>query len=66
VDDLRSEAAALRAHGVVFNDYELGAEKTVDGVYRNPDDGTLIAWFTDSEANILSLVEDHGTPIRPT
>lgn len=65
VDDLRTEAAALRSRGVVFNDYDTGGLETVEGVYTDPDDGSLFAWFTDSEANILGLVEDHGTPIRP-
>ncbi len=65
VDDLRSEMAALRARGVVFNDYDLDDLRTVDGVYTNPDDGTLDAWFTDSEGNILGIVEDHGRQIRP-
>ena len=65
VADLRSEVAALRARGVVFNDYEVGDDTTVDGVYTNPDDGTLDAWFTDLEGNILGLVEDHGVAIAP-
>jgi len=65
VDDLRAEAEALRRRGVTLNDYDLDDLRTVDGVYTDPDDGTLNAWFTDSEGNILSLVEDHGTPIRP-
>jgi hypothetical protein len=56
---------ALRGRGVTFNDYDFDDLKTVAGVYTDPDDGTLNAWFTDSEGNILSLVEDHGTPIRP-
>jgi catechol 2,3-dioxygenase-like lactoylglutathione lyase family enzyme len=60
VDDLRSEIAALRDRGVVFNDYDLEDLRTTDGVYTDPDDGTLDAWFTDSEGNILGLVEDHG------
>jgi catechol 2,3-dioxygenase-like lactoylglutathione lyase family enzyme len=65
VDDLRAEVEALRGRGVTFNDYDFDDLKTVAGVYTDPDDGTLNAWFTDSEGNILSLVEDHGTPIRP-
>jgi len=63
VDDLRSEMAALRARGVVFNDYDLGAIRTVDGILTDPDDGTLNAWFTDSEGNVLGIVEDHGEPL---
>jgi catechol 2,3-dioxygenase-like lactoylglutathione lyase family enzyme len=65
VNDLRAEVAALRARGVVFGDYEIGGERTVDGIYRDPDDGSLAAWFVDSEGNTLGLVEDHGESIRP-
>ena len=65
VDDLRAEAAALRSLGVVFGDYEIGGVKTIDGIYTDPDDGSLAAWFVDSEGNTLGLVEDHDEPIRP-
>jgi catechol 2,3-dioxygenase-like lactoylglutathione lyase family enzyme len=64
VDDLRSEAAALRSSGVVFGNYEIAGVRTVDGVYTDPDDGSLAAWFVDSEGNTLGLVEDRGEPIR--
>ena len=65
VDDLRAEAAALRSRGVAFGDYEIDGVKTIDGIYADPDDGSLAAWFTDSEGNTLGLVEDHDEPIRP-
>jgi catechol 2,3-dioxygenase-like lactoylglutathione lyase family enzyme len=65
IDDLRSEVAALRSRGVTFDDYEIGDKTTVDGVYTDLDDGSLAAWFADSEGNTLGLVEDHGEPIRP-
>jgi catechol 2,3-dioxygenase-like lactoylglutathione lyase family enzyme len=65
IDDLRAEAAALRSHGVEFGDYEIGGIKTIDGILVDPDDGSLLAWFSDSEGNTLGLVEDHGEPIRP-
>jgi catechol 2,3-dioxygenase-like lactoylglutathione lyase family enzyme len=65
VDDLRAEVAALRSRGVVFGDYEIGGVKTIDGMYSDPDDGPLAAWFVDSEGNTLGLVEDRGEPIRP-
>jgi len=65
VDDLRTEVAALRSRGVAFGDYEIGDARTVDGIYTDPDDGSLAAWFTDSEGNTLGLVEDHGEPIQP-
>jgi catechol 2,3-dioxygenase-like lactoylglutathione lyase family enzyme len=65
VDDLRAEVAALRSRGVVFDDYEIGGAWTVDGIYTDPDDESLAAWFVDSEGNTLGLVEDHGERIRP-
>lgn len=65
VDDLRAEATTLRSRGVVFGDYDIGGVKTVDGIYTDPDDGSLAAWFVDSEGNTLGLVEDHGEPIHP-
>ena len=65
VDDLRAEAAALRSRGVVFGDYDIGGVQTIDGIYTDPDDGSLTAWFVDSEDNTLGLVEDHGESIRP-
>jgi catechol 2,3-dioxygenase-like lactoylglutathione lyase family enzyme len=59
VDDLRAEMAALRARGVTFEDYDLGGGmKTVDGLFTDPDGDALNAWFTDSEGNILGLVQD--------
>jgi catechol 2,3-dioxygenase-like lactoylglutathione lyase family enzyme len=65
VADLRAEVSALRSRGVVFGDYEIDGTKTVNGIYSDPDDGSLAAWFVDSEGNTLGLVEDHGEPIRP-
>jgi catechol 2,3-dioxygenase-like lactoylglutathione lyase family enzyme len=59
VDDLRAEAAALRARGVVFEEYDFGTGRTVDGILTDSD-GSLNAWFTDSEGNILGLVEGQG------
>lgn len=57
VADLRAEMVALRARGVVFEDYDFGGgDKTVDGIIET-DDGGLNAWFTDSEGNILGLAE---------
>jgi catechol 2,3-dioxygenase-like lactoylglutathione lyase family enzyme len=53
VDDLRAEMADLRARGVVFEDYDFGDARTVDGVMS--DEGGMTAWFKDSEGNILGL-----------
>jgi len=60
VDDLRAEVAALRARGVVFEEYDFGTSRTIDGVMTDSDDGSLNAWFTDSEGSILGLVEGQG------
>lgn len=57
VADLRAEMAELRDRGVVFEDYDFGDWRTVDGVMTDPD-GDMAAWFTDSEGNILGLAQN--------
>ena len=59
VDDLRAEVATLQARGVIFEDYDFGSRRTVHGILTDSD-GSLNAWFTDSEGNILGLVEGQG------
>lgn len=59
VNDLRAELAALRARGVVFEEYDFGRNRTVDGILTDVD-GSLNAWFTDSEGSVLGLVEGQG------
>jgi len=61
VNDLRAEMAALRARGLVFEDYDFGRAKTVDGIMVDPEDGSLNAWFTDSEGNVLGIVQGDPT-----
>ena len=56
VPDLRAEVAGLKTRGVVFEDYDFGDWKTVDGVMTDPEGG-MAAWFTDSEGNVLSLAQ---------
>ena len=51
--DVRADVIALRARGVVFEEYDFPGLKTVDGVAKLGDrDG---AWFRDSEGNILAI-----------
>jgi len=57
VPDLRVEMTELRGRGVVFEDYDFGDIKTVDGVMTDPDGG-LSAWFADPDGNIFVVVED--------
>lgn len=55
VEDFDSEFGELRSRGVVFEDYDFGEDfRTVNGVLEGPD-GSKVAWFKDSEGNILGM-----------
>jgi catechol 2,3-dioxygenase-like lactoylglutathione lyase family enzyme len=57
VNDLRGTMAELRSRGVVFEEYDIqDGPKTVDGVSGDEASG-MAAWFTDSEGNIVNLVQ---------
>jgi catechol 2,3-dioxygenase-like lactoylglutathione lyase family enzyme len=67
VTDLRATVKALRARGVMFEDYDLPGIKTVDGIAEVAGNypskggvGELAAWFKDSEGNLLAI----GQPLR--
>jgi catechol 2,3-dioxygenase-like lactoylglutathione lyase family enzyme len=66
VDDIESTIAALRARGVVFEEYDVPGFKTVNGIadikgnYPSKGVGERGAWFRDSEGNVLGL----GQPVR--
>ena len=53
VEDAAAEVAELRRRGVVFEEYDFGDARTVDGILADSDGET--AWFKDSEGNILGL-----------
>ena len=54
--------AQLRARGVVFEEYDFGAVRTVDGLV---DFGAAkAAWFKDSEGNTFELSEIPGQTPR--
>jgi catechol 2,3-dioxygenase-like lactoylglutathione lyase family enzyme len=60
LEGVRPEVDRLKGRGVVFEDYDFGAEgRTVEGVLSD-EQGNVIAWFKDSEGNILGLTEDNG------
>jgi hypothetical protein len=65
VDDIESAVAALRARGVVFEEYDAPGLTTVNGIadisgnYPSKGVGERGAWFRDSEGNLLSL----GQPV---
>ena len=57
VEDFDAAISELRGNGVTFEEYDLGEDlKTVDGIATMPD-GNRIAWFKDSEGNILGIGE---------
>lgn len=66
VEDIDATVAALRARGVVFEEYDAPGLTTRDGVaditgnYPSKGVGERGAWFRDSEGNLLSL----GQPLR--
>jgi hypothetical protein len=55
IDDIEAEVSALKARGVVFEEYDWPELKTVNGI---ADTGPgRAAWFKDSEGNILGLIQ---------
>jgi catechol 2,3-dioxygenase-like lactoylglutathione lyase family enzyme len=53
--DIKKEVAALRARGVVFEEYDLPGFKTVDSIAQvGPNQA---AWFKDSEGNMIGVVQ---------
>lgn len=67
VADIKATVAALRARGVVFEEYDLPGIKTVNGIADIEGNypskravGERGAWFRDSEGNLLGI----GQPVR--
>ena len=67
VADIEATVAALRARGVVFEEYDLPGLETVGGIAEitgnHPSKGGVGergAWFKDSEGNLLGV----GQPVR--
>jgi predicted enzyme related to lactoylglutathione lyase len=58
VADIETAVGTLRDRGVVFEEYDFGTVKTVDGIMTMPN-GTRGGWFKDSEGNIIGVF---GTP----
>ena len=67
VEDIEATVAALRARGVVFEEYDFPGLRTVDGIadidgnYPSKGTGERGAWFRDSEGNMLGI----GQPLGP-
>lgn len=66
VADVESIVAALKARGVIFEEYDLPGLKTANGIaeiagnYPSKGAGEKGAWFKDSEGNLLGI----GQPLR--
>jgi len=55
VDDVDQEIEALKARGVVFEDYDIPGERSASGAITAG--GAKAAWFKDSEGNIMALIQ---------
>ena len=56
VPDAVGTVAALAAHGVRMEIYE-GMGQDATGLWTAPDGKTRLAWFNDSEGNLLSIAQ---------
>jgi catechol 2,3-dioxygenase-like lactoylglutathione lyase family enzyme len=54
-NDIEGLVGALRARGVVFEEYDLPGLKTVNGIATTGPNRA--AWFKDSAGNILGIVQ---------
>ncbi len=56
VHDIEREVADLAARGVKFEEYDLPGLKFEHGIAKA--DGGKVAWFKDTEGNILALIQE--------
>lgn len=56
VADVDAEIRALKARGVVFEQYDMPGERSPEGAVTAG--GAKAAWFKDSEGNIMALIQD--------
>jgi predicted enzyme related to lactoylglutathione lyase len=60
VDDVEAEVAALKARGVVFEEYDMPGIKMENSIATGG--GAKTAWFKDSEGNILAISQRTSSP----
>jgi predicted enzyme related to lactoylglutathione lyase len=63
LQDLEKAVKDLRAKGVRFEEYDTPMLKTVDGVADMG--GAKVAWFKDSEGNMIGLGPPMPASVRP-
>jgi len=56
VQEVDREIEALKARGVVFENYDMPGDKSPSGAVIAG--GAKAAWFKDSEGNIMALIQD--------
>ena len=56
VADVDREIEALKARGVIFENYDMPGERSPAGAITAG--GAKAAWFKDSEGNIMALIQD--------
>lgn len=59
VPDITAKVRELAGRGAVFKIYD-GIGQDADGVWNSPDGGAKVAWFTDTDGNVLSLTQFGG------
>ena len=55
VSDIEREVAELKSRGVTFEDYDMPGIRTHGGIAVGG--GAKSAWFTDTEGNIMALIQ---------
>ena len=64
VPDVSAEVERLRKRGVVFEEYDFGEIKTVDGVMSDPSGGKN-AWFRDLDGNTVGVLSGAPGELAP-
>ncbi len=54
--DIARDVAALVERGIVFEEYDMGAFKTIDHVVTSPGIGRS-AWFRDPDGNTIAIFQ---------
>jgi len=64
VEDIVGEVKDLKSRGVTFEEYDYPELKTKDGIAEGG--GAKVAWFKDSEGNLLNIVQPARVPAGRT
>ena len=64
VEDIIGEVKDLKSRGVTFEEYDYPELKTKDGIAEGG--GAKVAWFKDSEGNLLNIVQPARVPAGRT